>query len=91
MRGTDVYVERMTHLLTRAGLPANEYAIRGYLAFVDAMCVHWLRQGRPENQRDNLLHSAAGVLRGTLLDPGPPADISILLPGASRPTSGRPT
>jgi AcrR family transcriptional regulator len=59
------------------GLPpgqAGDYALHGYLGFLDAACLAWVAEGCPPGQRAALAAAALGALNGALsaLAPPPP-------------------
>jgi AcrR family transcriptional regulator len=59
------------------GLPAGQprdYALHGYLGFLDAACLAWVAEGCPPSQRPALTATALGALSGALssLAPSPP-------------------
>jgi len=56
------YVDLMGELLGRG----SELAFRGYLGFLDAVCLAWVDAGCPAAEREPLVATAVGALRGAL-------------------------
>lgn len=46
----------------------DEYALRGYLGFVDQACLHWVSAGCPDDQRWAVVEASLGALQGALGD-----------------------
>ncbi|TFH51325.1 TetR/AcrR family transcriptional regulator [Actinomyces viscosus] len=46
----------------------DEFALWGYLGFLDDACLRWVRAGCPEDQRHSLIDAALGCLEGALGD-----------------------
>lgn len=46
----------------------DEFALCGYLGFVDAACLSWVERGCPQDQRWPLIEAALGCLEGALGD-----------------------
>ena len=46
----------------------DDFALWGYLGFLDDACLRWVRAGRPDNQRHSLIDATLGCLEGALGD-----------------------
>ena len=46
----------------------DDFALWGYLGFLDDACLRWVRAGCPDNQRHSLVDAALGCLEGALGD-----------------------
>ncbi len=67
---------RASHVATlRSLLPPSialrhEFALWGFVGFVDAACIAWVERGCPANERDPLVETCLGALEGALGDWG---------------------
>ncbi len=64
------YAERMAELLGLRPWPRHEYALSGFLGFVDGASLRWRTRGCPDEERAPLLDAALGALEGALGDWG---------------------
>lgn len=64
------YVEHLRDMLAPSSNHRHEYALWGYLGFVDAACLTWVDEGCPERARWALVDAALGALEGALGDWG---------------------
>ena len=62
------YVADLGALLLPSGSRRHEYALWGYLGFVDAACLRWAELGSATNDRWALIEAALGALEGALGD-----------------------
>lgn len=62
------YVGHLTKLLTDNHSARREYALWGYLGFVDSACLQWVEKGCPSDERSPLIEAALGALEGALGD-----------------------
>ena len=46
----------------------NDFALWGYLGFLDDACLRWVRDGCPDDQRHSLIDATLGCLEGALGD-----------------------
>ena len=46
----------------------DDFALWGYLGFLDDACLRWVRAGCPDDQRHRLIDAALGCLEGALGD-----------------------
>ena len=46
----------------------DDFALWGYLGFLDDACLRWVRAGCPAEQRHSLVDAALGCLEGALGD-----------------------
>lgn len=61
-------VERLRALLAPSAAVRHDYALWGYLGFVDAACLRWVERGCPADDRWSLVDAALGALEGALGD-----------------------
>lgn len=62
------YIAALRGLLGVHGWPRHEYAVWGYLGFLDGVCAHWVARGATPAERDPLIEAALGALQGALGD-----------------------
>ena len=62
------YADRLESLLGPSAEGRHDYAVRGYLGFVDAACRRWVDHGCPDDEREPLIAAALGALEGALGD-----------------------
>ena len=62
------FVERLRALLAPSEQARHEYALWGFFGFLDAACLHWVRQGCPADDRWPIIGAALGALEGALGD-----------------------
>lgn len=60
--------DRLRALLGVSGWLRHEYAVWGYLGFLDGACLAWVERGCPADERDSLVSAALGALEGALGD-----------------------
>ena len=46
----------------------DDFALWGYLGFLDDACLRWVRAGCPDDQRHSLIDATLGCLEGALGD-----------------------
>lgn len=63
------YVQTLAALL-QPDTDRHDYALWGYFGFLDQACLHWVRQGCPDQHRHSLVDAALGALEGALGDWG---------------------
>jgi AcrR family transcriptional regulator len=63
-------VARLAGVLLADQSRRRDYALRGYVGFLDAACERWVSVGCPEDQRWPLVEAALGALQGALGDWG---------------------
>lgn len=57
--------QRLAVLREIDGLPmVNDYALHGFLGFVDAACLAWVERGRPADDRSGLAQAGVNALLG---------------------------
>lgn len=61
-------VERLRALLAPSTAVRHEYALWGYLGYLDAACLRWVERGCPDDDRWPLVDAALGALEGALGD-----------------------
>lgn len=61
-------VRALADLLEPRDSVRHDFAIRGYLGFLDAACLRWVDRGCPQHQRHTLVAAALGALEGALGD-----------------------
>lgn len=66
----DRYVARLGELVGVPGWRRHDYALHGFLGFLDAACLAWVERGCPDDDRWPLLDAALGALEGALGDWG---------------------
>lgn len=66
----ETYAERLRDLLALPADPDLDYALRGYLGFLDAACVHWAERGYPPEARAALTDQAIAALAAALTAAG---------------------
>ncbi len=57
-------------LLAPSSALRHEFAVWGFMGFVDAACAAWVDRGCPEDERDTLVETCLGALEGALGDWG---------------------
>ncbi|AGF71998.1 TetR/AcrR family transcriptional regulator [Corynebacterium halotolerans] len=62
------FIGRLRALLRVSGWTRHEYALWGYVGFLDQACGHWVEAGCPEDGRHPLVDAALGALEGALGD-----------------------
>ncbi|MCB2412511.1 TetR/AcrR family transcriptional regulator [Demequina sp. TTPB684] len=62
------YVEGLRSMLAPREDVRHEYALWGFMGFVDAACVAWIDRGCPDSERDALVETCLGALEGALGD-----------------------
>lgn len=62
------YVERLRGLLEPSAQARHEYALWGWLGFIDAACLRWVDAQCPEDERWPLVDACLGALEGALGD-----------------------
>lgn len=62
------YVDALRDLLGNTRPGRDEFAVLGYFGFLDAACLHWVKDGCRHDQRWNLMDAALGCLEGALGD-----------------------
>jgi AcrR family transcriptional regulator len=72
--------QELVHLRTVLSCtqPVAEYALRGYLGFVDAACLAWVDAGCPARDRSVLVGAAVNALEAALVRVGEPAALQRL-------------
>ena len=63
-------VDALRALLPVVGGARHEYALWGWLGFLDQVCLRWTRAGCPDDERHSLADAALGALEGALGDWG---------------------
>ena len=66
------YVELLRDVLGLAAAPALDYTLAGYLGFLDAACLAWVRAGHPADHRAAIVEAALAALDGALAAVGHP-------------------
>jgi AcrR family transcriptional regulator len=61
-------VQRLRALLAPSDAVRHEYALWGFLGFLDAACLRWVERGCPADDRWSLVDAALGALEGALGD-----------------------
>jgi hypothetical protein len=64
------YVTLLRDLLDLPDDRALDYALLGYLGFVDEACVHWAERGHPDTDRDIIADQAIAALSAALSTSG---------------------
>jgi len=64
------YVATLRDLLPPSSALRHEFALWGFVGFVDAACIAWVERGCPGNERDVLVETCLGALEGALGDWG---------------------
>jgi len=64
------HVGHLAALLGTTGWARHEYAVWGYLGFLDAACQRWAERGCPPDERWAIVDGALGALEGALGDWG---------------------
>lgn len=67
-RAREELATRLRHLLAPNDQGRHEYAIWGFLGFLDGACGHWIARGCPEQERWPVIEAALGSLEGALGD-----------------------
>lgn len=67
-RATSVEILREL-LMPNQGL-RHDYALHGFVGYVETACLHWVDLGCPDSHRDSLIEAALGCLEGALGDWG---------------------
>ena len=62
------HVDALAGLLTPNPSARHRYALWGYLGFVDAVCLEWVRSECRTSDRNPIIESALGALEGALGD-----------------------
>ncbi|QGF23163.1 TetR/AcrR family transcriptional regulator [Raineyella fluvialis] len=63
-------VEALRQMLVPSPWDRHEYALWGFLGFLDGACAHWIAGGCREEERWPLIEAALGALQGALGDWG---------------------
>ncbi|MGW6130644.1 TetR/AcrR family transcriptional regulator [Cellulomonas sp. NPDC055163] len=69
-RAREEYVRRLRDLLSPSSTARHEYALWGFVGFLEAACVRWVREGCPDEGRQPVLEASVGALEGALGDWG---------------------
>ncbi|WP_341729755.1 TetR/AcrR family transcriptional regulator [Brooklawnia sp.] len=70
----EVREQRLAALRGLGGLTViDDYALHGFLGFVDAACLAWVERGCPAGNRDQLVQASVNALLGPADDPRPEA------------------
>jgi AcrR family transcriptional regulator len=62
----EFYVKVLRELLELAEDPAADYALHGYLGFLDAACLAWVERGHPYADRERIMEQVVAALAGAL-------------------------
>lgn len=65
---TSAYVEALRELLAPSTALRHEFALWGFMGFVDAACAHWVSTGCPDEAKAALVETCLGSLEGALGD-----------------------
>lgn len=68
----DTYAALLRELLHLPGDPRLDYAVYGYLSFLDAACQRWAERGYPAEDRETLTEQAIAALAAALAAAGHP-------------------
>jgi len=64
------YLATLRSLLPPSTALRHEFALWGFMGFVDAACIAWVEMDCPGNERDALVETCLGALEGALGDWG---------------------
>jgi AcrR family transcriptional regulator len=62
------YIERLRTLLAPSTTRRHEYALWGFVGFLDSACLRWVDGGCPADDRDPVVDAVLGALEGALGD-----------------------
>jgi len=62
------HIDALTRLLAPNTSARHRYSLWGYLGFLDAACLAWVRAGCPASDRGPIIEAALGSLEGALGD-----------------------